>query len=226
MAGDANGAPARLVVGLGNPGSRYERTRHNAGRLAVEELARRLGAPRFTPRFGGRVADVRGPSGPLTLLIPETYMNLSGESVGPCAGSLRVKADRILVAHDEIDLPFGEVRGKVGGGPGGHNGLRSLIAVIGNGFARVRMGVGRPGPDWRGDQADWVLARFRESEPEVAAMVGRAADMLELALSEGMEQAIARFHSRPPGERATARHVRRRRVEGLGPGEGGAGDRE
>jgi PTH1 family peptidyl-tRNA hydrolase len=202
-------APVRLVVGLGNPGPRYARTRHNAGRLAVEELARRLGAGRPASRFGGRLADVRGPRGPVTLLLPETYMNLSGDSVGPCAGSLKLAPEQVLVVHDEIDLPFGEVRGKTGGGHGGHNGLRSLKRVLGSDYPRVRIGVGRPGPDWPGDQADWVLARFSEPEPEVEALVGLAADMIEVVLEGGMDEAIARFHARPPGARASSRRARR-----------------
>lgn len=225
MDGDADRAPVRLVVGLGNPGPRYVRTRHNAGRLAVEELGRRLGAGRYASRYGGLVADVRGPTGPLTLLLPDTFMNLSGDSVGPCAGSLRIEAGRVLVVHDEIDLPFGEVRGKVGGGPGGHNGLRSLGRVLGPDTLRVRIGVGRPGPEWRGDQADWVLGRFTEPDDEVARSIDRAADMAEVVIGAGMDEAIRRFHARPPGARAAARRDREPGAEAPGGADpaGGAG---
>lgn len=135
------------MVGLGNPGSRYAGTRHNAGQLVVEELARRLDAGRFSDRYAGRFVAARGPGGPVALLVPTTFMNDSGRAVGPAAGSLHLPPERIVVVHDEIDLPFGTVRAKRGGGHGGHNGLRSIIQGVGGpGFARVRVGVGRPDP--------------------------------------------------------------------------------
>ena len=191
-----------MVVGLGNPGARYSGTRHNAGQMVVEELARRLDAGRFAKRF----AEARGPSGPLALLVPTTYMNDSGGSAGPAAGALRIGPDRVLVVHDEIDLPFGVLRGKVGGGHGGHNGLRSLVSGLGGaGFARLRVGVGRPPAEFRGDAAAWVLARFSEPPGAVTDLIGRAADFAELAVGDGMEAAIARFHAAAPGERARRR---------------------
>ena len=139
-------APAiRLVAGLGNPEPRYASTRHNAGQRAVELLASRLGAGRWVARYGGRYAEARGPSGPVGLLIPTTYMNASGDAVGPAAGSLHAAPAQVLLVHDEVDLPFGAVRGKTGGGAGGHNGLRSVIRGLGTGeFPRIRLGVGRP----------------------------------------------------------------------------------
>lgn len=208
-------APIRLVAGLGNPGPRYAGTRHNAGRMVVELLASRLGAGRFAARFRGLIADARGPAGPVALLMPETFMNDSGESVGPAAGSLRAAPGQVLVVHDELDLPFGTVRGKIGGGHGGHNGLRSVTRGLGGGdFLRVRVGVGRPPADFRGDGADWVLTRFTEPRAEIEAMVGRATDMVELALAEGMETAIERFHAAEPGSRARARHERREAARG------------
>lgn len=200
----------RLVVGLGNPGARYAGTRHNAGEMVLDLLAARLGAGRFASRYGGRFAEVRGPRGPLALLVPLTFMNDSGDAVGPAAGALHATPDRVLVIHDEIDIPFGTVRGKVGGGHGGHNGLRSLVRGLGGGdFPRVRVGVGRPPSTWRGDGADWVLSRFTEPRPEVEALIARAADMAEVALAEGMPAAIERFHASEPGERARARSERR-----------------
>ncbi len=206
-------------MGLGNPGPRYAATRHNAGEMVVDELARRLGAGRFADRYAGRFADVRGPAGPLALLVPTTYMNDSGRSVGPAAGSLHAPPDRVLVVHDEIDLPFGVVRGKVGGGHGGHNGLRSVAQGLGGpGFARVRVGVGRPPAEFRGDAAAWVLMRFSENPAEVRALIERACDMVECAVAEGMEAAIARFHAAPPGERARKRHERRAAAERAGDG--------
>jgi peptidyl-tRNA hydrolase, PTH1 family len=157
-------------------------------------------------------------------------MNDSGGAVGPAAGSLRAAPGQVLVVHDEIDLPFGTVRGKVGGGHGGHNGIRSVIRGLGSGdFCRLRVGVGRPPAEFRGDPADWVLTRFAEPPDEVAALLARATDMAEIALAEGMEAAIERFHASPPGARARVRGERREAArsaageaaEGEAPGEGG-----
>jgi PTH1 family peptidyl-tRNA hydrolase len=204
-------APAiRLVAGLGNPEPRYEWTRHNAGQRAVELLAERLGAGRWDRRFGGRFAEARGPSGPVALLIPTTYMNASGDAVGPAAGSVHAAPEQVLVVHDEVDLPFGAVRGKTGGGAGGHNGLRSVIRGLGSGdFPRIRIGVGKPPEDFRGDGADWVLMRFTEPREDVEAAIARAADMAQAALAEGIDAAVNRFHASPPGTRARARRERR-----------------
>jgi len=207
---DEPGRPVRLVVGLGNPEPRYARTRHNAGQMVVEQVAERLGAGRWRPRFAGRVAEARGPAGPLTLLVPTTYMNLSGQSVGPAAGMLRAAPEQVLVVHDDLDLPFGIVRGKAGGGTGGHNGLASIRDGLGGGgFLRVRLGIGRPGPDWRGDEADWVLAAFSEPPEQVGEMLTRAIAMVEAVLADGMEAAIARFHASEPGAKARERRARR-----------------
>lgn len=178
--------------------------------MVVDLLASRLGAGRFVSRYGGRFAEARGPAGPVALLVPTTYMNASGDAVGPAAGALRALPEQVLVVHDEIDLPFGEVRGKLGGGAGGHNGLRSVTRGLGTGeYPRLRLGVGRPPADFRGDGADWVLMRFTEPREEVEAMVARAADMAELALAEGMPASINRFHAGEPGARAQARRARR-----------------
>lgn len=180
----------------------------------VEELAKRLGVTRFTPRFAGRFAEARGPAGPLALLVPTTYMNLSGQSVGPAAGHLHAARPQVLVVHDDIDLPFGRVQGKHEGGTGGHNGLKSIRDSLGGGdFPRVRLGVGRPGPDFRGDQADWVLQAFTEPRDEVIAMLETGISMVEAVVAEGMDAAIARFHARPAGNRAQ----RRRRGDGDAP---------
>ena len=206
----AEAPPVRLVVGLGNPGTRYARTRHNAGQRVVEHLARRLGAPRLAARYAGMFADARGPHGPVGLLVPTTFMNESGGSVGPAAGALHAAPVQVLVVHDEIDLPFGEVRGKVGGGHGGHNGLRSVARGLGStDFLRIRVGVGRPGPGFPGDEAAWVLRAFDEPAAEVDALLARALAMTEAVLEDGMGTAIARFHARPAGERARARAERR-----------------
>lgn len=194
-----------LVVGLGNPEPRYRRTRHNAGQMVVEALAERLGL-RFSSKYAGRFAQGRSAVAPIALLIPTTYMNLSGRSVGPAAGSLHLTPDRVLVVHDELDLPFGEVRGKLGGGHGGHNGLRSIQEGLGSAdFPRVRLGIGRPPADFRGDQADWVLTGFAEPPADVDAMLARGLAMAECAVEEGIDTAIGRFHARPPGARRRER---------------------
>lgn len=198
------------MVGLGNPGSRYARTRHNLGQVVVERLAERLGVRRYTSKYAGRFAEVGTPRGPVALLIPTTFMNLSGDSAGPAAGALHASREQVLVVHDELDLPFGVVRGKRGGGTGGHNGLRSLAQGLGGGdFLRVRLGIGRPPAVFRGDQADWVLTGFNEPAAQVSAMVDRGVEMVEAVLAEGMEGAIARFHAADPGARARARRLRR-----------------
>jgi peptidyl-tRNA hydrolase, PTH1 family len=202
--------PIRLVVGLGNPGTRYAKTRHNAGQMVVERLAARLGASRFTGRYAGQIAEARGPGGAISFLIPTTFMNLSGESVGPAAGALHARPEQVLVIHDELDLPFGAVRGKSGGGHGGHNGLRSVTPSLGTGaYPRVRLGVGRPTEEWRGDQADWVLAGFSEPADEVEAMIARGVEMAEAVITDGIDAAIARFHAAEPGSKARERQARR-----------------
>ncbi len=200
----------RLVVGLGNPGPRYAGNRHNVGVMVLEALARRLEAGRPTTRFAGTYREARGPAGPLGLLVPKTYMNESGLCVGPAAGSLHLQPDQILVIHDEIDLPFGVVRGKRGGGSGGHNGLRSIEQGLGSReFLRIRVGVGRQTPDFRGDEAAWVLANFSEPRAAVEQLIVQALTMVEATLADGIDAAIARLHARPPGERAQQRAERR-----------------
>ena len=207
----ADAPPVRLVVGLGNPGAKYARTRHNAGQRVVQELALCLDAGRFATRYAGHYAEAHGPSGPVALLIPATYMNDSGSSVGPAAGTLHAVAGQVLVVHDDIDVPFGEVRGKRGGGHGGHNGLRSIISALGSSdFLRIRVGVGRAPAAVRGDEAAWVLATFDEPVADVQTLIEAGLTMTEAVLADGMEEAIARFHARPAGERARARTERRR----------------
>jgi peptidyl-tRNA hydrolase, PTH1 family len=167
-----------LVVGLGNPGERYARSPHNVGFLVAAELARRWELPRAKDKFAGRFTDGRTmPGGPrVAVLCPQTYMNESGRSAGPARGALKLPLDRVLVVHDEIDLPFGEVRTRVGGGLAGHNGLKSLKRELGDpGFVRVRVGVGRPDSTDPEIVAAHVLGRWRQPAGEVEALVGRAA---------------------------------------------------
>ncbi|HEV3000164.1 MAG TPA: aminoacyl-tRNA hydrolase [Solirubrobacteraceae bacterium] len=172
-----------LVVGLGNPGSRYAGTPHNVGFEVADALARRWDLPAAKRRFNGLVTDGRtGPGGPrVAVLLPQTYMNEAGRSVGPARGAYRVDdLARVLVLHDEIDLPFGEIRTRVGGGLAGHNGLKSLRRELGDpGFARVRVGVGRPDSTDPEVVSAHVLGRWREPADEVRALVARAADAAE-----------------------------------------------
>lgn len=210
MASSASEPVIGLVVGLGNPGPRYAGNRHNVGVMVLDELARRLDAGRPANRFAGTYRQARGPAGQVGLLAPQTFMNDSGRSVGPAAGSLRLTPAQVLVIHDEIDLPFGDVRGKRGGGAGGHNGLRSIEQGLGSReFLRIRVGVGRPPAEFRGDEAAWVLANFSEPREEVQALIERAVVLAEAALRDGIDAAIATHHARPPGARARARAERR-----------------
>lgn len=175
------------MVGLGNPGREYAATRHNVGFEVGAELSRRWELPRARQKFGGLIAEGRaGPGGPrVAILLPQTYMNDSGDSAGPARGSLKAPLDRVVVLHDEIDLPFGEVQTRLGGGLAGHNGLKSLKRGFGDTeFWRVRVGVGRPPSSDPEVVSSYVLSRFRESDEEVAALVGRAADEAERLVEE------------------------------------------
>lgn len=171
-----------LIVGLGNPGSRYAATRHNIGFEIADELARRWQLPKARKRFGGLITEGRiRPGGPrAAVLLPQTYMNESGSAAGPARGSLRLPPEAIVVLHDEIDLPFGEVRSKLGGGLAGHNGLKSLGQGLGGpGFWRVRAGVGRPDSSDPEVVSEYVLGRFSEPREQVAGLVRAAADEAE-----------------------------------------------
>ena len=171
-----------LIVGLGNPGARYAKTRHNLGFEAAAELARRWELPKAKQRFRGLIAEGRTrPGGPrITILLPQTYMNESGDSAGPARGQLKVPLDRVVAIHDEIDLPFGEVRAKLGGGVAGHNGLKSLARGLGSpDFWRVRAGVGRPDSTDPEIVSAHVLGRFAEPDEQVKALIAEAADETE-----------------------------------------------
>ncbi|HWI23078.1 MAG TPA: aminoacyl-tRNA hydrolase [Baekduia sp.] len=166
-----------LIVGLGNPGSRYEGTPHNVGFEVARQLIElwQLDGPK--KKFSGLLAEGRtAPGGPrVAVLMPQTYMNESGKSAGPARGALKVPLAQVIAVHDEIDLPFGEVRARLGGGLAGHNGLKSLKSELGSpDFARVRVGVGRPNSTDPQDVSAYVLGRWRNSDAEVAALVGGA----------------------------------------------------
>lgn len=178
----AGGPTSWLIVGLGNPGSRYAGTRHNIGFDVAEALIERwdLGKPR--KKFQGLLAEGRaGVGGPrVAVLLPQTYMNETGRSVGPARGTFKVELDRVLVLHDEIDLPFGDIRARLGGGLAGHNGLKSLKAHLGSpDFGRVRIGVGRPDSTDPEIVSSWVLGRFSEPVGDVRDLVDRARDTAE-----------------------------------------------
>ncbi len=184
-----------LVVGLGNPGREYERTRHNVGWRVVDELARRHGGS-FRSKFSGKLAELRlGEGGErVALLKPETYMNESGRSVGPAARFFKVSPEALLVVHDDVDLEPGRLQARLGGGLAGHNGLRSIAATLGTqDFLRLRIGVGRPGRGDRRPVADYVLSEF-EPEVDVEALVARAADAVETIAREGVDAAQQRFN--------------------------------
>ncbi|MEA2159467.1 MAG: peptidyl-tRNA hydrolase, family [Solirubrobacteraceae bacterium] len=188
MALSGRGAPVDwLLVGLGNPGAEYARTRHNVGFEIAERLASRWQLPRWKAKYRGLLTQGRaGPGGPrVALLLPQTYMNEAGDSVSPARGALKVPLDRVLVLHDEIDLPFGEIRTRLGGGLAGHNGLKSLQRSLGSpDFWRVRAGVGRPPTTDPDRVAAYVLGRFREPADDVDLLVEQAADAAERVLGD------------------------------------------
>ena len=170
------------MVGLGNPGERYARTRHNVGFEVAALIAERWDLPRARKRYAGLYTAGRaGPGGPrVGVLIPQTFMNESGRAAGPARGVLGLGLDRVVAVHDEIDLPFGRVEARLGGGLAGHNGLKSLKRELGSpDFHRIRVGVGRPDSTDPEVVAAYVLGRFRESRDEVRALMDRAADELE-----------------------------------------------
>jgi PTH1 family peptidyl-tRNA hydrolase len=187
-----------LIVGLGNPGREHVNTRHNVGFRVAEALVERWGLRRAKDRFRGRLAEGRPRGLPgdasarprVAVLCPQTYMNESGRSVGPARGTFKLPLERVLVVYDEIDLPFGEVRSRVGGGLAGHNGLKSLRRELGGAdFARVRVGVGRPDSTDPEIVSAWVLGNFREDEQQVGGLIDRAAEEVErVVLGQALER--------------------------------------
>lgn len=183
-----------LLVGLGNPGVEYARTRHNIGFLALELLARRWSIPLGEKKFRGVIGAGTVAGRSAVLLEPQTYMNLSGESVQPAAAFFKIPTSGVIVLHDDLDLPPGRVRIKVGGGHAGHNGLRSIDARMGDSsYFRVRLGIGRPtGAE---SVSSWVLGRFGASEEaDCARAVDLGADAVESILREGLLATQGRIH--------------------------------
>jgi peptidyl-tRNA hydrolase, PTH1 family len=183
-----------LVAGLGNPGRRYAGTRHNAGYLVAAELAARWGAPAEREKHGGALSEVRLDDGTtVALLRPLGFMNLSGGPVQKAVRAYGLGPDQVVCVHDDVEAKFGQVRAKLGGGLGGHNGLRSVAERLGTrDFGRVRCGIGRQRPGDRRDLADWVLSPF-ESDEDPEPMIRTAADCVELIAREGMQAALAAY---------------------------------
>jgi len=182
-----------LVVGLGNPGRRHERDRHNVGFMVVDELARRHDGS-FKSKFSGRIAEVRLDGRRLALLEPDTYMNDSGRSVQPAVAFYKSPPDGLLVVHDEVDLDVGRLQARLGGGLAGHNGLRSIAGRLGSPeFLRLRVGVGRPGRGDPRDVADFVLSPFAP-EDDQEALVSRATDAVESLVLAGLEETQRLFN--------------------------------
>lgn len=181
-----------LVVGLGNPGREHEGSRHNVGFMVVDALRRSEGWPDFRPKFSGSVTqgELSGTGAAVAILKPHTYMNLSGDSVQPAAAFLKVQSQNIVVVHDELDLPWREVRLKVGGGHAGHNGLRSIIQRVGPDFVRVRVGIGKPPAGFRGDGAEWVLSSFEPIErAELPGVLDVALSAIRRVVRDGVAAA-------------------------------------
>jgi peptidyl-tRNA hydrolase, PTH1 family len=184
------GAPVDwLVVGIGNPGSEYTGTRHNIGFEVANALIERWGLPKPKSKYRGLLTQGQTTPGGrrVAVLLPQTFMNDAGQSVGPARGAFKVELDHVLVVHDEIDLDFGEIRVKTGGGVAGHNGLKSIREALGSSdFTRVRIGVGRPPTTDPDEVAAYVLTRFKEPREEVETLITRAANITEDTIREGI----------------------------------------
>lgn len=192
------GTPLKLVAGLGNPGAEYARTRHNVGFWLLDELVRRHGGTfRLEPRHQAELARVRIGSADLWLVKPMTYMNASGTAVGSVAHFYKAACEEVLVAYDELDLPPGKVRLRQGGGTAGHNGVRDVVAHLGESFWRVRLGIGRPSA--KGAGIDRVLSRPSADEEQlIRESIDAAADAIPVMLEQGAQIAMNRLHSRDP----------------------------
>ena len=176
-----------LIVGLGNPEKKYAGNRHNVGFMTVDRLRDERGLPEWREKFSGVFSRGSALGDDVMLLKPMTFMNLSGDSVQPAAAFVKVDPAHVVVVHDELDLPFGDVRLKMGGGHAGHNGLRSIIQRLGSPeFLRVRVGIGRPPPGFRGDVADYVLSDFDAAErAELPDVLARAISAVQAVVEKG-----------------------------------------
>jgi peptidyl-tRNA hydrolase, PTH1 family len=185
-----------VIIGLGNPGTRYVRTRHNVGFRVVDRLAARWRVDVEREAHRALLGEARRDGERVLLVKPQTFMNASGESVASLQRFYRFDASHIVAVHDDVDLAAGRIKVRTGGGPGGHRGIESLIGALGDGsFVRIKVGVGRPPADW--DTADWVLAAPRGDEAAAAeASEERAADAVELLLTEGPARAMNRINQK------------------------------
>ena len=191
--GEAASTLELLVAGLGNPGPKHVRDRHNVGWMVIDELARRHGVT-FKSKFNGRLGEAKMGDVKVALLAPETYMNESGRSIAAAARYFKVVPEDVLVVHDDVDLDVGRLQARLGGGLAGHNGLRSIAQSLGTPeFLRLRVGVGRPGRGDHREVADYVLAPF-EAHEDRDAIVVRAAEALEVVVADGLEEAQRRFN--------------------------------
>ena len=186
---------AKLIVGLGNPGPKYSWTRHNAGFMVLDRLSRLSGIPVTRKAFSGLAGDGNWAGERVYLLKPQTFMNLSGRSVAEALRFYKLSLSDLLVIYDDLDIPFGKVRLKEGGGHGGHNGLRSLAQELGGtDYARIRIGIGRPE---RGDQVNYVLSNFPKEEMDsLLEVLDLAVDALEMIVREGMPKAMSIFNAK------------------------------
>jgi len=184
-----------LVVGLGNPGRRYASTRHNIGFDVIENLANRWSIPSEGKQLGSLVGSGRLGNEKALLVRPQSFMNLSGQPVRSLMGYFKLDTDRVLVVHDDLDLPFGRVQLKRGGGHGGHNGLRDIAKHGAKDTVRVRVGIGRPPEGWK--TADYVLGKWGDQEVgQISQVVDRASDAVEAVLRDGLESAMNHFNVR------------------------------
>ncbi len=189
----------RLLVGLGNPGPEYAATRHNAGFWFIDDVARQLGASLVPDRsYFGLVARVNRPDGPVWLLEPMTFMNLSGKSVAALARFFKIAPNEILVAHDELDVLPGNAKMKIGGGHGGHNGLKDINAQLGSAdYWRLRLGIGHPGV--KAEVVDYVLRKPPVEQREaIEKSIAQSLGALDLMLSGDMDKALMKVHAQPP----------------------------
>ena len=185
----------KLIVGLGNPGPQYQWTRHNAGFMVLDRLSHLAEIPVTKKGFSGLCGEGNWQGERLLLLKPLTYMNLSGRSVAEAVRFHKISLEEVIVIHDDLDIPFGRVKLKKGGGHGGHNGLRSLLSELGSGdFTRIRMGIDRPS---RGDVVDYVLTPFsREETGRLPQLLDGAVDVLASLLVEGLAKTMSLYNNR------------------------------
>ena len=191
----SRGGVSWIVVFLGNPGPKYRDTRHNAGFMAADAMEKKLGVSINKLRFKALTAQATLGGERVLLLKPQTYMNLSGESVSPAAAFYKVPPEHIIVVSDEVSLPIGKLRIRKSGSAGGHNGLKNIIAMLGtDAFPRIRMGVGAP-PHADYDMADWVLSSFKNQDADdMRSLAVRVCDAVECYIAEGPDRAMNKFN--------------------------------